>query len=98
MQLQSDLPPPSGDLLVRLGSVVAALAKLNVKVSTEELLKAIHEEEANHAKSTVEPIQKRKSALPIPDGQSVQQTQLLSTIPLPSTPIPLSPILPVGRQ
>ena len=46
------LPLPStGDHLVRLGTVVAVLAKLNINISIENLLKGIREaDEASLAK------------------------------------------------
>ena len=62
--------PSTDDRLVRLGTVVAALAKLNINISIEDLLKGIHEEdEASRAKYNV--VRNRKSALaprPISDG------------------------------
>jgi hypothetical protein len=73
------LPPPSpADSLqvVHIDSLAAALAKLNVKIAIEDLLKAIHDEdEAKRVKVTAEAIQRRaalsgrKSApqcLPVP--------------------------------
>ena len=47
----ADLPPPQAGLpptldSVSIGSVLAALAELNVKVSIEDLLKAIHDQES----------------------------------------------------
>jgi len=69
----TNLPqPPIDNLRVRLGSVVAALAKLNITIPVEDLLKGIREEdEANRTKFTPEEFQERKSALSprsIPDN------------------------------
>ena len=60
----ADLPPPPVEYLhVRLGSVVAALAKLNIKISIEDLLKSTREvDEASRIKFTAEEFQKCKSA------------------------------------
>jgi len=48
-------PPPVEDLPVRLGSVVAALAILNIKISAEYFFKVAREvDEATRTKFTVE--------------------------------------------
>ena len=64
-------PPFPGDFLVPLSFVMAALAQLNIKISTEDLRKGMDEEyEARRAKFIAE-AQKRKSALaphPISDN------------------------------
>jgi len=54
-------PPPIEDSHVRLDSVVAVLAKLNIKISAEDLLKATREEdEASRTKFTPEEFQRCK--------------------------------------
>jgi len=60
----ADLPPPPVEYFhVRLGSVVAALAKLNIKISVEDLLKKTREvDEVSRTKFTVEEFQKCKPA------------------------------------
>jgi len=60
----ADFPPPPVEYLhVRLGSVVAALAKLNIKISIEDLLKSTREvDEATRTKFTAEEFQRCKSA------------------------------------
>ena len=78
-------PPPSPPLdpfeTVHIRSLAAALAKLNIKVQIEDLLKAVHEEdEAWRAESAAEEAQlraamsKRQSttnSLPAPDNRPV---------------------------
>jgi hypothetical protein len=56
------LPPPPTDALqvVRVTSLAAALAKLNVKIPIEDLIKVIHDEdEARRVKLTAEATQRR---------------------------------------
>ena len=85
------LPPPPVDTLqvVHIASLAAALAKLNVKVPIEDLIKVIHDEdEAKRVKATAEATQrraalsKRKSAPPTPcplsDNEPGQCFQSLS--------------------
>lgn len=58
-------PPPQADTLqvVRISSLAAALAKLDIQIPIEELLEAIHQEdEAARLKSTGEAT-KRRTAL-----------------------------------
>jgi len=56
-------PPPVEDLHVRLGSVVAALAKQNIKISAEDLLKVTREvDAATCTEFTAEEFRERKSA------------------------------------
>ena len=56
-------PPPVEGVHVRLGSVVAALAKLNIKVSVDDLFKITREvDEATCTKFTAEEFQKCKPA------------------------------------
>ena len=56
--------PSASDHLVRLGTVTAALAKLNIKISVEDLLKGVREvDEASRPKSDTEASRERKSAM-----------------------------------
>ena len=55
-------PPPQADTLqvVHIDSLEAALAKLNVKIPIEDLIKAIQDEdEAKRVKATAEATQRR---------------------------------------
>ncbi len=55
-------PPPPADSLqvVHIASLTAALAKLNVKIPIEDLIKVIHDEnEAKRVKVTAEATQRR---------------------------------------
>ena len=62
MQSPPPLPRPSaGDHRVRVGTVVAALAKLNIEISIEDLLNGVREvEEANRPKTKFSVIRNRK--------------------------------------
>jgi hypothetical protein len=55
-------PPPPADSLqvVHIDSLAAALAKLNVKIPIEDLLKVIHDEdEAKRVKVTADAVKRR---------------------------------------
>jgi hypothetical protein len=53
-------PPPLQDDTVHIASLAAALAKLNVKIPIEDLVKVIHDEdEARRVKVAAEETQRR---------------------------------------
>ena len=59
-------PPPPADalLVVHITSLAAALAKLNIKIPVEDLIKVIHEEdEAKRVKVTAADATQRRAAM-----------------------------------
>ena len=82
MPPQPPLPQPSDDNHhAPLSTVMAALAKLNIEISIEDLLKGVREvEEASLPKSKFSVIRNRKSALaprPISGNYPIQRPQFL---------------------
>jgi len=93
----ADLPPPQAGLppalgSVSIGSVLAALAELNVKVSIEDLLKAIHDQERARITAQLRAVSLQRELAQAPcslsDDELVQCSQSLSNeLGQPSTPI-----------
>ena len=58
-------PPPTADALqvVHISSLAAALAKLNVNISIENLIKVIHDEDETRRVKTIAEGTQRRAAL-----------------------------------
>ncbi|KAF8886879.1 hypothetical protein CPB84DRAFT_1535611 [Gymnopilus junonius] len=99
-------PPPTADTLqvVHVSSLAAALAKLNINISIEDLLKVIHDEdEARRVKLTTEASQRRAAlsmlALqPTEATAGLKFTTVSKFIPKPTKPTNVDPLAKERRR
>ncbi|KAJ7654308.1 hypothetical protein B0H17DRAFT_1146804 [Mycena rosella] len=98
--------PPLADSLqvVQISSLAAALAKLNIEIPVEDVVKAVHrEDEAKRATSSAQATQRRaalsKLALyPTKQSTGLHMTTVSKFIPKPTTPTNVDPLAKERRR